>query len=281
MRASGTIQLGARSSAVIALCAATLCATASSSARAQAPAAEATPAPAAKPAAAGVPPQDSELAAESTDQGKATSESDLGTGLTLQQRIRAVSRHVFLKGGRFELEPFGGISTNEAFYRRWMAGARASYHFNDAFAIDIGGAGVLLDEYLDPAPILGQPPSQLADAAKMYGYADAGVTFAPLYGKTAVMAEWVVHFDAFVSGGVGATFDATAPIVHPAMQLGIGGRIFLTRWLVLRGDLRDYVYPQDRGQGIKVQNALLLNLGLGFFFPFDFEYDYEAAKVQS
>lgn len=230
--------------------------------------------------AAAVPPADQELAQE--EAAEATGEAqvaDEGTGLTLQQRIRAVTRHVFLKEGRFELAPSAGITTNDPFFRRWQLGARASYHINEVFSVDVGGAGVLYDEFLDPAPILGQLSTPVTDLAKLYGYADAGVTFAPIYGKVALMAEWIIHFDTFLSGGLGATFDSSSGIVHPALELGVGSRVFLTRWLCLRTDLRDYVFPQDRGQGTKVQNLLMLNVGLGVFFPFDFDYSYEAAKV--
>jgi outer membrane beta-barrel protein len=231
-------------------------------------------------AAAAAPPADRELAAEGAqDDAAATGATEEGTGLPLQPRIRGVSRHVFLKGGRFEAAPLAGITTNDPFYRRWQLGGRVSYHLNDVFSVDVGGAGVLFDEFLDPAPILGQLSTPVLDTAKLFGYADAGVTFSPVYGKVAVMAEWVIHFDTFVSGGLGATFDTTTTIVHPALELGIGSRVFLTRWLCLRTDLRDYIYPQDRGQGVKVQNLLNLNVGVGIFFPFDFEYGYEAAKV--
>lgn len=228
---------------------------------------------------ADTPPADRELAVEEAQEDATAKTADEGTGLTLQQRIRAVSRHVFLKGGRFEVAPLAGITTNDPFYRRWQLGARVSYHVNDVFSVDVGGAGVLYSEFLDPAPILGQLSTPVDDEAQLFGYGDVGVTFSPLYGKVAVMAEWVIHFDTFLSGGLGATFDETTTIVHPALELGIGSRVFLTRWLVLRTDLRDYIYPQDRGSGVKVQNLLNLNVGLGIFFPFDFEYEYEAAKV--
>jgi outer membrane beta-barrel protein len=84
-----------------------------------------------------------------------------------------------------------------------------------------------------------------------------------------------------VSGGVGAVFDTGADLVHPTMDVGVGLRVFLLRWLVVRSDLRDYVYPQDARNISTLQNLLVFSLGVGFYFPFDFEYRYEAAKVKS
>ena len=65
------------------------------------------------------------------------------------------------------------------------------------------------------------------------------------------------------------------------MQLGIGSRVFLNRWLVFRAELRDYVYPQSRSGFSTLQNLLMLNLGVGFYFPFDFDYKYQAARISS
>lgn len=227
--------------------------------------------------------QDTEAApAEAAADTKKESEqitSEEGINLTLQDRIKAVSRKTFIKEGRFELEPFGGISTNDAFFRRWTLGARVSYHLNDNFSLDFGGAGNVFSEQLDAVRFLRETQLAITDDAVLFGYADAGVTFSPIYGKFSLMSEWIIHFDAFVSGGIGAAFDSNVTPVHPAMEIGVGGRVFLNRWVVLRADLRDYIYPQDRSGISTLQNLLMLNLGVGFYFPLDFEYKYQAAKI--
>ncbi len=222
---------------------------------------EPLPAPAAEPA--------------SPEKGDAVT----GTNLTQEDRIRAVSRKTFLKRERFELLPYGGVSTNDSFFRRWTVGARASYHLVDSLSLEVGGAWNAFTEELDAVGFLRRTQSAVTNDAVLFGYADAGVTFAPVYGKVAVMKEWIIHFDAFVSGGLGATFDSNASIAHPAMQVGVGTRVFLLPWLVVRGELRDYVYPQDRSGISAVQNLLMLNLGVGFYFPFDYSYRNQAFKI--
>jgi outer membrane beta-barrel protein len=236
-------------------------------------------------------PSDSDIkdeARESADEIKATDE---GIGLTLQDRIRAVSRKTFIKAGRFEFAPFGGVSTNDAFFRRWTVGARLSYHIFDSLSIDVGGAANLWSQELDPVRVVAQQLNAIPDEAVLFGMGDIGITFAPIYGKIALMSEWIIHFDVFVSGGVGATIDSNQytflgqelpdfmPGINPAAEIGIGTRIFVFRWLVLRADLRDYAYPQYRGGISTLQNLLMLNVGVGFYFPFDFEYQYTAARV--
>ena len=241
--------------------------------------------------------EDQDLDSESKVQEE--SATDEGIGLTLQDRIRAVSRKVFIKAGRFELEPFYGASTNDAFFLRNTLGARASYHLFDSLSLDAGGAWNFWTQPLDPVRTVRNELNGIPDEAALYGYGDVGVTFAPVYGKFALMSEYVIHFDAFVSGGVGAVFDSNQytffgtqpadivgqqvanfiPSVSPAAQIGIGTRVFLTRWLVARVDLRDYVYPAYRNGISTIQTLLMLNVGFGFYLPWDFEYEYTAARV--
>lgn len=224
------------------------------------------------------PPGDTDLTEESAGAGSTTATDEEGTGRTLQERIRAVSRRVFLKRQRFELEPQFGFTTNDALNRAWSFGARGSYHFNEEFAIDFGGGGGF-NQQLDDVRLLGASPDALDAARKgtpaQVGYGDIGVTFSPFYGKLALMAEQVIHFDGFISGGLGAVVDNSPEVVHPAVELGVGGRVFLTRWLTIRADLRNYVYPLTVVDELTFPSALILSLGLGFHLPFDFDYSTE------
>lgn len=217
---------------------------------------------------------------EKEAEASATAENvDAGTGKTLQERIRAVSRRTFLKEGRFELAPMGGASANDPFFRAWTVGARGSYHFSEEFSLDFGGAGAVYQEQLDIFRALNVDPQVIADnvkdkleAATLYGFADVGVTFSPFYGKIALASELVGHFDTFVSGGLAVVIDSAGTIAHPGLEVGVGSRLFLTRWLVLRADVRDYLYPADIGGQVAFGNLLMLNVGAGFYFPLDFDY---------
>ncbi len=257
---------------VIAISVSTLLA--GTAARAQAPAEPAAVQPAGQ---AG----DADLAKAA--EGDSTSENvDTGTGKTLQERIRAVSRRTFLKQGRFELAPLAGISANDPFFRAWTVGARGSYHLSEEFSIDVGGAGLVYEEPLDIFRALNVEPDVIrqgvkdkVQAATLYGYVDAGVTFSPFYGKVALASELVGHFDTFISGGVAAVIDSSASAVHPGLEVGVGSRLFLSRWLVARVDVRDYIYPADLGGELAFGNLLMLNVGVGIYFPLDFDYSNE------
>lgn len=218
------------------------------------------------------PPPEGDLVKTATDEG---------IDLTMQDRIKAVARKTFLKTGRFELEPNMMFTVNDPFIRSFAAGGRVSWHINEAFALEIGGGYIppFFAQKLEPVELLRKELALINDDNTLFALADVGVTFSPLYGKMAVFGDGIIHFDGFVSAGVGATFDSGVDLVHPAMNVGVGGRIFLTRWLVLRGDLRDYIYPQDKAGISTLQNLVFVSLGLGFYFPLDFDYQFEAARV--
>jgi outer membrane beta-barrel protein len=207
--------------------------------------------------------------------------TDEGIDLTLQDRIKAVARKTFLKANRFELVPMAGVTMNDAFFQTWAVGGRLSYHLHDAFALEVGGMYVPpgFAQTLEPVQVLRNELKMINTDNKLIGMADIGFTFSPMYGKVALFGDAIIHFDGFLQGGVGATFDNGADLVHPAMNVGAGVRVFLLRWLALRADVRDVIYPQDKLQISTLQNLLFVNLGVAFYLPFDFEYQYEAARV--
>jgi outer membrane beta-barrel protein len=226
-------------------------------------------------------PVDDDLNKEA-EASEAQAAVDGSTGKTLQERIRAVSRRTFLKADRFELTPGFGFSTNDPFFRAWAVGARGAYHFSEEFALDFGGAGSVFQEQQDIFRVLNVDPDDLAAdvkdklaATSLLAYVDAGVTFSPFYGKVALASELVGHFDVFVSGGLAAIFDTAPELVHPGLELGIGGRLYLNRFLALRADVRNYLYPANSAGNLVLGNLLLLNFGVAIYFPLEFDYQAE------
>lgn len=202
-----------------------------------------------------------------------------GTDLAQEDRIRAVSRKTFLKRERFELLPYGGFSTNDSFFRRWSLGLRGSYHLVDSLSLEVGGAWNAFTEELESVGFLRRTQNAVTNDALFFGMIDAGVSFAPVYGKVAVLKEWIIHFDGYVTSGLGVALDSNASLLHPSVNVGVGSRIFVLPWLVVRGELRDYIYPQDRAGISAIQNLLMFNLGVGFYFPFHYSYRNQAFRI--
>lgn len=241
-----------------------------------------------------------------------------GTGRKLSDRISAVSRKVFIREGRFELAPLVGLSINDAFFLRTTVGGRASYHIFESLSLDVGLHGNVWPFALPAVRTVRAELNPIVDEFLVWGFADAGISFAPIYGKFALMSEWTVHFDTFFTAGaglilensgqtfwglqfnplfeipiqtnppgLGGTLPIYPPNLDPAAQVGFGGRIFLLRWLALRGEIRNYLYPRFGGalfpprkiSQLPVRHLAMLHFGVAFYLPPDFEYAYEGARV--
>ncbi|MEL6183549.1 MAG: outer membrane beta-barrel domain-containing protein [Myxococcota bacterium] len=210
-------------------------------------------------------------------------------GETLADRIQAVERKVFLKRRRFEIHPFVGLDINDAFFQHFFVGAAVAYHTADSFAVELrGGAAVGEIEKgsvrqvrvgLDSIPF--EPPSLVA-------HADIDAVWAPLYGKLSLFGESILHFDTFVTGGIGVFITESGAIrdpvtgvlpestidVNPAFNVGIGQRYFINEWLVFRVDIRNYSYIETARQS-DLQNVMVLGLAISGFFPLTFAYEYQ------
>jgi outer membrane beta-barrel protein len=112
------------------------------------------------------------------------------------------------------------------------------------------------------------------------------LAFSPIYGKLNVLAEGVLHFDLSLLVGVDwithrqalSSSEAAALGAEDAptsssvgFHAGLGARVFMTPFLALRLEVKDYVYRVPIGNfggQDDTQNQLFTELGLSVFFPF-------------
>ena len=62
--------------------------------------------------------------------------------------------------------------------------------------------------------------------------------------------------------------------MHGAGTVGIGTRLFLTRWLTLNLEVKDTIYNEDFKAGDQLVNNVVFQTGLGFWFPVGWDYEY-------
>jgi len=132
-------------------------------------------------------------------------------------------------------------------------------------------------------------------------------TYVPLYGKFMMFNEYIFQWDSYIVGGVGLMRTRPVPVVDPeirqfdfdwrvAFNVGIGLRVFVTRFLAIFAELRDYAYL-ERLESLEVAlgtgdcpgnfrncpetwlddspsltNNVTAHIGFTLFFPFTFEY---------
>ena len=204
------------------------------------------------------------------------SEQDVALG----DKVKAVQRKGFMKRGRFELEPLFSASLNDAFYQKFGYGLRAAYSLQDSFAIAVRGTRYdkLRTDNVREGKLAFQ--SQLV-AADIQQQAMLDGVWSPIYGKAAVLAGSIVHFDLFLNAGFGLVWSSTsgAPLnqgPHWATDLGTGVRFYPKEWMAFEVGLDATFYPDQPVALLPatVQRVFAANVGVSFFFPTSFEYVY-------
>jgi outer membrane beta-barrel protein len=219
-----------------------------------------------------------------------------------REEIFAVQQIYALRINRVEVSPSVAFSVNDPFVSHVGVGIGLNYWWTNVLAI---GANFLWYEGLESESNLNffvRRSTRLAVPISQYQFgANLNFTYVPLYGKFAMFNEFIFQWDAYVVGGVGIMRTRPVPVVDPtvrrfefdfriAFNVGIGLRVFLSRWLAVFGEIRDYMYLEqlealqvaigaDRfnsstwAQGSPAfTNNVTIQLGLTVFFPFDFDY---------
>src|SRR6185369_17807448 len=130
---------------------------------------------------------------------------------------------------------------------------------------------------------------------------NAGINFSyvPIYGKFALFNRYIFQWEAYIEAGLGAmqsqwiprdpANDSTSNFLVQG-HVGIGTRLFLTKWLVIHAYLKDYLFadkyepvdrsafghavpPEDKFVSTFVQNVVF-GVGVGMFLPTSFDYKY-------
>ncbi len=198
-------------------------------------------------------------------------------GKTLQERIKSVSNRMYMKSGRLELTllPLSSISLNDAFYRKFGGGIGLGYHLNEAFSLQLMGTYSINLETDYTAYHGPQAQATIPYAGKRTYLAGADLCWSPIYGKISMAAEWFMHFDTYVMGGLvvmgGKQDEGFGDNSAFAASWGVGARVFFSRVFALKLELKDLMIFNDKVSfsGIEkkdVQHQLLFNLGLSIFF---------------
>jgi outer membrane beta-barrel protein len=206
-----------------------------------------------------------------------------------ENKVPPISGQLYMKAGRFELTPTLNLSVNDPFFSKFFGGLKLGYHLTESWSVGVTGAAGTSTP-TDSASICtaNQGCAKPTDAqlyqvpGRIRSMAGAELAWSPVYGKLAILAEVPVHFDLSILGGadwisydevlsaaVAAGGTKPGKVSSIGGHLGLGMRLFLSRLMALRLEVKDYVYKADIGNLDKsqLQNQLFVELGLSFFFP--------------
>ncbi len=238
-----------------------------------------------------------EEAQTSTTSSAATEEAQ-----EAREEIYAVQQIYALRINRVEINPSVSFTLNDPFVSHTGVGIGLNYWWTNVLAI---GANFIWYDGLESESDLGffvRRSTRLAVPVNSYQLgAHLAFTYVPIYGKFAMFNEFIFQYDIYVLGGVGLMNTRPIPVIDPefrsfnfgirvAFNIGIGLRVFVTRWLAIFGELRNYMYleqlenlqvalgPARAEESTWTQsssafiNNVTAHVGLTFFLPFDFEY---------
>lgn len=281
---------------------------------------EAEEAEAAQPAE-GEKPAEGEAAAEG--EASASAEGDVLTELTAEggskeekaeetgpreqevaEEIYAVQRMYVLRNGRFELAPSIALTVNDQYVSHPALAVALNYWVTNVLAV---GASFLWYQGVESESDLNfsiRRSTRLAVPITEYQLgAHLNFTYVPIYGKFEMFNDAIFQWDSYLVGGVGMMRTRPVAVVDPAVRsfdfdwrvafnAGIGIRVFVTKYLTVFGEFRDYIYLEklenlevslgaDRedeatwiDENATLTNNMSVHLGVTLFFPFGFEYRY-------
>ncbi len=164
-----------------------------------------------------------------------------------------------------ELDLSVGVLPLDAFYKGLYAQVSYTAHFSDTFAWQVGRAAYSyaaktgLREQLERD--FGVLPTAFEEVQFFFG---SDIIWKPFYGKLSIVNKWVVHGEVFFM--LGATLFKFTNAFRPGVNLGGGGRIFLSKYVSLRLDVTNNVVIPIGGGSTNLTNVMTMTLSLGINF---------------
>jgi outer membrane beta-barrel protein len=219
---------------------------------------------------------------------------------TVHAEVYAVQQQYVIKAQRFEIMPYWSFTLNDQFVSHPGPGLALNYYLTQVLAVGINGVwyGGLNGE----ADFNFQNRRAARIAVPLNNYqlsGDVNFTYVPMYGKFAGFGDFIFNYDAYVDGGLGLIRTEPVAVIDPDnrkfdwnnlvnFDIGIGFRIFFTRWLAATLEVRDLIYfeklenltvaqnPLDQSKwydpNTHFTNDVQLQVGLSMFLPTSFEY---------
>jgi outer membrane beta-barrel protein len=243
--------------------------------------------PADKPAEPEVEVEIDEPAAE-TPAARAQAVPKLGETRGSWADIVTVVRKPFLKANRLEIMPSWQITMNDNMIRHYSLDVEANYHLTDVLSVGVEGQFFIKD-LLEPFDLVARQYRRLPTLNEYNWAGSLNFHYVPLYAKIAMFNRRIVHWETFITAGVGITQSEVIPrsgnpadsftntLITP--NVGIGARVFLTKWITFNIGVKDYIFVDqfealqegDDPSG-KLINHVMFNIGVSLWFPTSFRY---------
>ena len=219
------------------------------------------------------------------------------------EEIYAVQQIYALRLNRVEVAPSAAFVMNDPYVSHPAIGIAANYWFSNVLAV---GVNFLWYQFLDAQEsdlnfFLRRSTRLAVPITEWQMGLHLNFTYVPFYGKFTMFRKFIFQYDAYILGGVGLMRTRPVPVIDQAVRdfdydwrvafnVGLGIRIFLTRYLAIFTEFRNYMYlerlenldvsigdERDNpdtwlADGNTFTSAATVQVGFTVFFPFSFEY---------
>lgn len=189
-------------------------------------------------------------------------DEDVKADLDARRRRRSVKERLYQKANRHEIAARGGHFVSDLFDATWIAGGSYTYYLTEDFAVEASGAYTRFVSR--GGPELERTFQVLGGAEPRALLFSTNLVFVPLYAKLQ-SGGGIARFDVSVTAGAGVVDSAVSSGV--AGNAGLGFSFFLGSAVVLKLDVRDYVYRQQLLARKVLVNDLAVTLGVGVLLP--------------
>ena len=193
-------------------------------------------------------------------------DQELQDKLAIKRRRRGKAPRDFVKAQRHEISIGGGWWVSDLFAGAPVVGGAYTYHMTEDAAVEASVAVTKNDAETIRA-IEGGRGEVVGDVSAQTRLVASSLLWYPLHGKLRAGGA-IVHFDIHLDLGVGVI---DAPTSRGAAGLaGVGVKLFASRAVAVRLDVRDHVYRQELLDERFLVNDVAVTLGLSLFLPLGF-----------
>jgi outer membrane beta-barrel protein len=193
--------------------------------------------------------------------------------------FNVVQNRLFSKANRLALTLNYGMYVSEPWSQGPTYGANLNYFFSERYGIELAYSKTDSQDN-DATQSLKANQGGAPNHDKMKGYYGVGFNWVPFYAKMSVLNSSIIYFDMSFTPGVGIMQyqqqkdDGNVDKTAPAVSLAVTQHFFLTKWLALRLDYKNFWYNQEvvsyhstnRTSSTNLHNEGLLMGGFTFYY---------------
>jgi outer membrane beta-barrel protein len=209
--------------------------------------------------------------ADGVEDDAATTDADAKGLAQLRESIRVIQQRPVLRRMRLELQVQTGLGLADVMFRNQLVSGNLRFHLAENWSI----AGSYIHYFSRKTSLhetVAEDYELFPETSLHRWFAGGDLSWSPIYGKFNFFGKGIVQFDISLIVGAGVTVTSRSTDLKPTGVVGLGLRIFITRWLAFTSEFRDHIFVEDFNAGNELVNHVIYQGGFSIFFPFKNKY---------